>query len=499
MKIIKKIVLVLLAVFIAILLFANLAGELYNNYSTNRRYAGYSTYNTPRDQAHSFYPTNNCKERIKLSLTYFTEGCKRVNCYYVSVSNVIAYFSASSRGFKGGGFPKIDDINARELDKILNSLPPEPKLPPKSRRVLVSVPDGSNWNTQIYDRANMPEDILELSRITKRSVPSIVLSINPLAEIKAHRRNEGRLALSPDGKMLVSGSRNNDLIVWNPITRVKIFSTNVISKFALGGLLFSPNGKYLVAIGRYKLIVLDTIKWKQVAQLKTYRSRFAGTVKFTHDGKYLVASNPKGVITYRVSDWQTVNLPDLPEDTTTFFSSDDGKLMVIGIANQSTVLWNSETHTSYANISTNNPPLFAAFSPDNRKVAIFSSYRNKRGSYLFRIQIYDAQTGQLIHNLSPNEMRHIESFMSLLWSSDSQYVLGAARLIYVWNINTGRHRGNFVGCHGRITGVALTSDNKTLIAGCRDGKIRFWDFAKGIKKMKILKNNFLSNLKSLIF
>ena len=484
MKTIKKIVLVLLAIFIAILLFANLAAYLYNNYNVGKRYAGYSTFNTPRDQAHCFNITNNCKTKIKLSLMYFTEDCRRGNYCYVSVSNIIKYSSFSARGFRGGGFPKIDDINARKLDKILNSLPPEPKRPPKSRRVLVSVPDGNSWKTRIYDRANMPEDILELSRITKRSVPSIVLSINPVAEIKAHRRNEGGLALSPNEKMLVSGSRNNDLIVWNPVTRVKIFSTNIISKFSLKGLLFSPNGEYLVAIGSYKLIVLDTTNWKQVAQFKTYRNRIAGTVKFTHDGKYLVASNPKGIITYRVSDWQIVNLPDLPKDTTTFFSSDDGKRMVIGMANQSTVLWNSETHTSYANISTNNPPLFAAFSPDNRKVAISSPYRNKRGSYLFRIQIYDAQTGQLIHNLSPNEMRHIESFMSLLWSSDSQYVLGAGRLIYAWNINTGRNCGNFVGCRGRITGVTLTSDNKTLIAGCRDGKIRFWNFAKGIKKIK---------------
>jgi len=485
MKTIKKIVLVLLAVLIAIFLFANLAGDIYKNYNTGKRYAGYSTFSTPRDQASYFNPTNNCKEKIKLSLMYFSEGCKRGNYCYVSVSNVIAYFSASSWGFKGSGFPKIDDVNARKLDKILSSLPPEQKHTPKSRRVLVSVPEGNGWNTRIYDRANMPEDILELSRITKRSVPSIVLNINPETEIKVYHRDSGGLALSPDEKMLVSGSRKHDLIVWNPVTRVKIFSTNVISKFALEGLLFSPNGKYLVAIGRYKLIILDIIKWKQVAQFKTYRSRIAGTVKFTSDGKYLVASNPKGIITFRVSDWQIVNLPDLPKDTTTFFPSDDGKRMVIGRANRLTELWNSETHTSYASISTNNPPLFAVFSPDNRKIAISSYY--KKGSYLIRIQIYDAQTGQLIHNLSPNEMRHIESLDSLLWSSDSQYVLGAASLINVWNVNTGRHRGNFVGCSGRITGVTLTSDNKTLIAGCKDGKIRFWNFAQGIKKIKAFK------------
>jgi len=491
-KIIKKIVLVLLAVLIAIFLLANLAGELYKNYNTGKRYADYSTYSTPCNQASYFNPTNNCEVKIKLSLMYFSKGCKQGNCCYVSVSNKIANLRFSSRGFSGGGYPKIDDINVCKLDKILSSLPPEQKHTPKSLRVLVSIPDGNSWDTRIYNRANMPEKILELSRITKRSVPSIVLNINPETEIKVYRYNSGGLALSPDEKILVSGSRYNDIIIWDPATRVKIFSTNVISKFALEGLLFSPNGKYLVAIGRYKLIVLDIIKWKQVAQFKTYRSRFAGTVKFTPDGKYLVASNPKGIITFRVSDWQIVNLPDLPKDTTTFFPSNDGKRMVIGRANQLTELWNSETQTSYASISTNNPPLFAAFSPDNKKVAIASYY--KKGSYLIRIQIYDVRTGQLIHNLSPNEMHYIESVEGLLWTLDSQYVLGVtksdfftSRNINVWNVDTGRHCGNFVGCPTQVTGVALTSDNKTLIAGCKDGKIRFWNFAQGIKKIKAFK------------
>ena len=171
MKTTKKIVLVLLAVFIAILLFANLTGELYKNYYVGKRYAGYSTYNTPLDQASYFNPTNDCKVKIKLSLMYFAEGCKRVTGCYVSVSNEIAYFSFSCRGSKGSGFPKIDDNNVRKLDKIINLLPPEPKLPSKSRRVLVSVPDGNSWNTRIYDRANMPEEILELSRIARWSIP----------------------------------------------------------------------------------------------------------------------------------------------------------------------------------------------------------------------------------------------------------------------------------------------------------------------------------------
>jgi len=436
---------------------------------------------------------------------YFTEGCKQGKGCYLSEKNKISYFRIENMGHKGSsGFPIIDDINVKKLDKILESLPPEPKRPPKPRRVLVSVPDSNKWyswnkwNTRIYDRANMPEKILELSRITERSVPSIVLSINPAFEVKASRYDYGGLALSPDEKTLVSGSWFNDLIIWNPVTGVKIFSTNIISKFALEGLVFSPDGKYLVAISRCELIVLDPTNWRQVVKLKnSYRNHIVGTVKFTADGKFLVASNPKGITTFQTSNWQTVDMPGVPKDTTTFFSSDDEKWMVIGRTNQSTILWNSEAQTTHSIITTNYPPFLAAFSPDNRKVVIVSRYKKTERQHLFRIQVYDVQSGQMINTLSPNEMNYIESVSGLLWSSDSQYALAvtkssffSTRNINVWNVNTGRHRGNFVDFSKRATGIALTSDNKTLIAGCQKGKIMFWDFAKGMKEIKAFEKLF---------
>ena len=459
--------------------------------SIDDRYAKFSICNTPTSQTSRF--SDNSSVRIKLALMSFTEGCKQGGGCYVSETTEIASFSVSEMGHKGGGYPRIDDANAARLDKLLGSLPPEPSLPPKPRRVLVSVPDGDAWRTRIYDRANMPEEIIELSRITGRSVPSFVLSINPVAEVEAHRHNAGGLALSPDGEVLVSGSWFNNLKIWSPTTRMESHSTDVMSDLAVEGLIFSPDGRYLVGVCHDELIVLRATDWKRVAKLQTpYRSRIVGTVNFTSDSEFLVASHPKGITAFQVSDWRTGNLPGVPEDTTALFPSDDGKWSIIVRANEVTVLWSAETHTVNKAIATEGPALLVSFSPDHKKVAIASAYKNKFGSPLFRVRSFDTRTGQLLHALSPNEMQYMESVEGLLWSPDSQYVMGVtkshdfftSRNVNVWSASTGRQRGDFEGCPTNVTGIALTSDGKTLIAGCTDGKIRFWDFAAGIAKIR---------------
>ena len=365
--------------------------------------------------------------------------------------------------------------------------------PPKPRRVLVSVPDGDAWRTRIYDRANMPEGIIELSRIAARSVPSFVISIDPVAQVEAHRHSDGGLALSPDGLALVSGSWFAKLRMWNPTTRIEFHSTDAMSGLALEGLVFSPRGKYLVGFGHEKLVVLRATDWKRVAELRTpYRRRTVGAVSFTAAGDFLVASHPTGVRAFQVPGWRTMVLPGVPADTTAVFVSDDGSGAIIVRTNKTTALWMSGTRIPLKGIGKERPAFLASFSPDHKRVAIASSYKNAFGRHLFRVQVFDTRTGQLMHALSPNEMQYMESVEGILWSPDSQYVMGVtkshsfftSRNVNVWNADTGRHRGNFVGCPTDVTGLALTPDGRTLICGCWDGKIRFWDFSLGIARVR---------------
>ena len=54
----------------------------------------------------------------------------------------------------------------------------------------------------------------------------------------------------------------------------------------------------------------------------------------------------------------------------------------------------------------------------------------------------------------------------------------------VWNVSSGRYRGDFGGCPQHVNGVVVTKDAKDLIVGGDDGKILFWDLAAGMKKLE---------------
>lgn len=97
----------------------------------------------------------------------------------------------------------------------------------------------------------------------------------------------------------------------------------------------------------------------------------------------------------------------------------------------------------------------------------------------------------MLRELRPFEQTNCETVEALLWTPDSQYVIGATTphgfitscSLNVWNARSGRHRGDFTGCPQKVTGAALLADRR-LAAGCRDGIVRFWDFEEGMKRIR---------------
>jgi WD40 repeat protein len=55
-----------------------------------------------------------------------------------------------------------------------------------------------------------------------------------------------------------------------------------------------------------------------------------------------------------------------------------------------------------------------------------------------------------------------------------------------FNVRTERHRGDFVDCPTDVIGMTLLPGGAQLVAGGSDGKIRFWDFKRGLDEIKEL-------------
>ena len=84
----------------------------------------------------------------------------------------------------------------------------------------------------------------------------------------------------------------------------------------------------------------------------------------------------------------------------------------------------------------------------------------------------------------------------LAWSPSGAYLLAAttgdSAAISVWNVKTGRHRGQLIGGPTDVSGFALLADSGELVAGSSDGMIRFWDFAAVTRQIGDLEESLRS-------
>ena len=67
-----------------------------------------------------------------------------------------------------------------------------------------------------------------------------------------------------------------------------------------------------------------------------------------------------------------------------------------------------------------------------------------------------------------------------------------SRGVSVFSVKSGRHRGDFVGCPTNIRGFVVLPDSNQLVAGCRDGKMRFWDFEGAMEQVREFEASFVT-------
>ena len=53
----------------------------------------------------------------------------------------------------------------------------------------------------------------------------------------------------------------------------------------------------------------------------------------------------------------------------------------------------------------------------------------------------------------------------------------------VYNVDSGRHRGDFSGPVSNVKGFGILPELGQLVAGSNDGKIYFWDWEQGMKQI----------------
>ena len=112
------------------------------------------------------------------------------------------------------------------------------------------------------------------------------------------------------------------------------------------------------------------------------------------------------------------------------------------------------------------------------------------GSFDWTVRLWDFKTGKLektffdqskmIHQLGPGNIRPPD-VMAVSFSTLGDLAAAGTRdrIVYVWDVKSGKEIGIFRGCEGGIRTIAFSPDSSLIAASGHEFVIRVWDIDTG--------------------
>jgi len=289
-----------------------------------------------------------------------------------------------------------------------------------------------------------------------------------------HDNGVSSIAISPDGKYVVSGSHDGTARVWEAASGKEV--ARMTHDDVVTSVAFSPDGKYIVS-GSWgnTARVWETLTGKEVARM-THRGS-ANSVAFSPNGKYVVS----GGWDYTARVWEAHTGKEVArmihgDSVNAVVFSPDGKYVVSGSHDGTARVWEALTGVEVARMTHDDIVWTVAFSPDGKYVAsggcdIYNNYKCDKGT----AHVWETLTGKEVAR-----MTHSGSVDSVAFSPDSKYVVSGSwdNTARIWETLTGKEVTRMT--HDDIVWtVAFSPDGKYVVSGSIDGTARVWEALTG--------------------
>ena len=275
------------------------------------------------------------------------------------------------------------------------------------------------------------------------------------------------VAVTPDGKMVVSGSMDNTLKMWDLETG-QCRATLEGHEDHVRDVAITRDGKTVLSSARHTALkVWDVESATCVATLDTGDNNNWG-VAVSVDGRKVVSA-PSDLI-LGVWDLETGELKCRLESHTDSVRgvaiSLDGRIAVSGSNDKTLKVWDLEASRCRLTLTGHSATTDGvAITPDDKTVV--------SGSLDRTLKVWDLETGQCRATFEG----HTDSVNRVAITPDGKRVVSAStdKTVKVWDLASGHCLATFEGHSGGVYGLAITPDGKTVISGSADNTLRVWD------------------------
>ncbi len=336
--------------------------------------------------------------------------------------------------------------------------------------------------TELLRKVDRVEDLLPV-----QPLEGLILAIQAMGQ----NLEVTSVAISRDGKIIVSASFDGTLRLWNrkgnPIGRpLRGHKWRVLS------VAFSPDGEIILSGGvdgtvrlwdRRNHLSSNPFRFREDDPFKDYYNQVT-SVAISTDGKTIVSGyslesvNSEIAGTVRLWDLQG-NYLGLPfqgheDEVTSVTISPDGKTIISGSWDETIRLWDLQGNPIGQPFRGHEEGVTSvAISPDGKTIV--------SGSADQTVRLWDLQGNPI-----GQPFLHDDRVNVVTISSDAQTIISGSGLdrsinsspdwtVRLWNLQGNLIAEPFRGHENGVTSLAVSPDGQTIISGSDDGTIRLWD------------------------
>lgn len=308
----------------------------------------------------------------------------------------------------------------------------------------------------------------------------------------------GGLVFSPDGKFLAVGGSDKIIYVFD-VTKQSVSAKLYGNTKPINSLAFSPDGKFLVSSEKFGIMrVWDWKNQNLLREIKPEKWLGQTQVVFSPDGKiFAVANDSSGFDFWETQSWKLIRKFCLDEDTDyecgskaiSISFSKDGKRIFGGYEDGTIKIWDLRQEKPLKIIKYGRE-IHLATVDNGTKILAASNQEDKP------IKLFDANTGTEIRKYSDSDLDgYIEN---LALSSDEKYFVTSdiGGDILLWDLNKSSPIREFdIGFSGDDA-IAFSPDGKTFAVGGRNQNLFLFDVVSGEKLWQLISSYQPSELET---
>jgi WD40 repeat protein/serine/threonine protein kinase len=404
---------------------------------------------------------------------------------------------------------------------------------PNGQRVVTGCEDGT---ARVWDAANGQELLTFNGRTPDLGASLVGLLNSPQARgavlaasilypgRTGHTRAIWAVAVTPDGKRLITAGYDNQVMLWDAATGRQLASFIVGSQReplrGINSVAVASDGKRLITAGndnsarvfdaetgkeflrilgrgtgwvwavavtpdRQRLItghgngaarVWDTASGREMLTLLGH-ANYVSCVAVSPDGQRLATASMDG--TARVWDTAigraTRTLEGHTGPVPSVAATPDGQRIITAGADRTARVWDAVSGGQLLTLQGHTGPVLSvAVTPDGRRIIT--------GSWDATARLWDAASGHELLKLEGHE----GPIASIAVTPDGQrLVTVSGDLAQIWDLTSGHKLRELKGPAADGLWVAVTPDGQRVITGSWDGTIRFWDISSGRELLKL--------------